>query len=105
MLSGDSNTQNTSHQFATSKSSSNSSSFSSIDQAFPERHQSKGVFSAQSSLGDLPPLGGQLTSNTRSTLSPLKKIPSNTPGKPLETNLSRDKKNIGTYGIYNYKLI
>ena len=98
MVSGDSNTQNT-QPLATSKSSSNSSSFSSIDHSLPERHHSKGVFSTQSSLGDLPPLGGQLSTNARNTLAPLKKIPSSSSAKSLESNLSRDKKNIGMHGI------
>ena len=92
------------HQFAASKSSS-SSSFSSVDQSLSERHPPRDVLSTQSSLGDLPPLGGQ--SSARNTLSPLKKFPSNSTNKSSESSISKEKTSIGIHGKssnYQYKM-
>ena len=91
--------QSASQQFATSKSSSTSSSFSSVDPSLPDRNISKGVFSNQSSLGDLPPLGGSIGTSSRNTLAPLKKIPSASSNKPQDNSLSKEQKNLGIYGI------
>ena len=101
IASGDSYLQNPNNQFATSKSTSTSSSFSSIEPPSHERHHTKGVFSAQSSLGDLPPLGVPMGSSARSTLAPLKKASLSSSGKSLESNMAREKKSGGTHGIYN----
>ena len=94
----DTNIQSTSQHFATSKSSSTSSSLSSVDQSLPERNTTKGVFSTQSSLGDLPPLGGAIGASSRNTLAPLKKIPSGGSSKPLDNNPLREQKNLGVHG-------
>ena len=105
LASGDLNLQNPHNQFATSKSSSLSSSFSSIEQPSLDRqHHAKGMFSAQSSLGDLPPLSGSIGgSNVRNTLAPLKKSPSNSANKPLESNnTSKEKKSSGIHGTHEY---
>ena len=66
------------HAFAASKSSSAlSSSSNPSEHASQPTHdrQTRGTFSAQSSLGDLPPLGGSSLGNNsgRSPLAPLKK--------------------------------
>lgn len=98
IVSEDSNSHKMAHQFAASKSSS-SSSFSSVDQSLSERHPPRDVLSTQSSLGDLPPLGGQ--SSARNTLSPLKKFPSNSTNKSSESSISKEKTSIGIHDIYS----
>ena len=94
----DSNVKSATQQFATSKGSSTTSSFSSIDHSIPERNQSKGVFSTQSSLGDLPPLGGAITSNTRNALAPLKKNQSSGSRKSTESNQTKERKANAIHG-------
>lgn len=96
----DSNVKSATQQFATSKGSSTTSSFSSIDHSLPERNQSKGVFSTQSSLGDLPPLGGAITSNTRNALAPIKKNQSSGLKKSTEGNQTKERKANAIHDLY-----
>ena len=96
--SADTSILSASQQFATSKSSSTSSSFSSIDPSLPERNTSKGLFSTQSSLGDLPPLGGSIGGSARNNLAPLKKPPSSGSGKKTDNTSSKEQKGLGILG-------
>lgn len=105
IVSGETSSPNPVHHFAASKSSSASSSFSASSEPSPqqlsqERHHTRGSVSAQSSLGDLPPLGGPIGSSGRNTLAPLKKIPPTSVGKYVENTVVKEKKSGGLYDLY-----